>query len=46
MHKIIIFLVIFLFSKNALADFVHPMIFDKKTQKEEVLNYTISNKKC
>ena len=39
MHKIIIFLVIFLLSKNALADFVHPMIFDEKTQKEEVLNY-------
>jgi len=33
MHKIIIFLVIFLLSKNALADFVHPMIFDEKTKK-------------
>ena len=39
MHKIIIFLVIFLLSKNAFADFVHPLIFDEKTQKEEVLNY-------
>lgn len=39
MHKIIISLVIFLLSKNAFADFVHPMIFDEKTQKEEVLNY-------
>ena len=39
MHKIIISLVIFLLSKNAFADFVHPLNFDEKTQKNEVLEY-------
>ena len=35
MYKIIIFL----FNKNAFADFVHPLNFDEKTQKKEVLEY-------
>jgi hypothetical protein len=39
MYKIIIFLVIFFTNKNALADFVHPLNFDEKTQKKEVLDY-------
>ena len=39
MYKIIIFLVIFLVNKNAFADFVHPLNFDEKTQKKEVLEY-------
>jgi hypothetical protein len=39
MYKIIIFLVIFFVNKNALANFVHPLNFDEKTQKKEVLDY-------
>jgi hypothetical protein len=39
MYKIIIFLVIFFTNKNALSDFVHPLNFDEKTQKKEVLDY-------